>query len=108
MVDDEDDSPFDEPIEIPIEDSIDLHFFRPSEMADVVDAYVEAAVLAGFREVRVIHGRGRGVQRNRIQRRLERNPFVERFADAPADRGGWGATLVWLRAAPGDVTDTSP
>ena len=65
------------------------------------------SVLAGFREVRVIHGRGRGVQRNRVQRRLERNPLVERFADAPADRGGWGATLVWLRTEPADVTDTS-
>jgi DNA-nicking Smr family endonuclease len=104
---DDDDSPFGGPVEIPIEDSIDLHYFRPSEQADVVDAYVEAAAEAGFREVRIVHGRGRGVQRSRIQRRLARSPHVERFADAPADRGGWGATLVWLRrdeatAAAGD------
>jgi DNA-nicking Smr family endonuclease len=94
---DEDDSPFGRPVEIPIEDSIDLHYFRPSEQADVAFAYVEAAAEAGFREVRIVHGRGRGVQRDRIQRRLARSPHVERFADAPADRGGWGATVVWLR-----------
>jgi DNA-nicking Smr family endonuclease len=90
--------PFDEPIEIPIEDSIDLHRFRPAEIADVVEAYLEAAFEKGLREVRLIHGRGRGVQRHRIHTRLARNPYVERFADAPADRGGWGATLVWLRS----------
>ena len=94
---DEDDSPFGGPVEIPIEDSIDLHYFRPSEQADVAFAYVEAAAEAGFDEVRIVHGRGRGVQRNRIQQRIARSPHVERFADAPADRGGWGATLVWLR-----------
>jgi DNA-nicking Smr family endonuclease len=100
----EDDSPFDGPVEIPIEESIDLHYFRPSEQADVAFAYVEAAAEAGFREVRIVHGRGRGVQRNRIQQRLARSPHVERFADAPADRGGWGATLVWLRrGAAGEV-----
>jgi len=90
--------PLDEPIEIPIEDSIDLHRFRPAEIADVVEAYLEAAFEKGLREVRLIHGRGRGVQRHRIHTRLARNPYVERFADAPADRGGWGATLVWLRS----------
>ena len=97
MCGDGDDSPFPDPVEIPIEESIDLHFFRPSEVADVLDAYLEAARERGFREVRVIHGRGRGVQRGRVQRLLERSPHVERFADAPGDRGGWGATIAWLR-----------
>ena len=107
---DEDDSPFGGPVEIPIEDSIDLHYFRPSEQADVAFAYVEAAAEAGFREVRIVHGRGRGVQRNRIQQRLARSPHVERIADAPADRGGWGATLVWLRwdATTHEAADESP
>ncbi len=95
----DDDGPFGEPVVVPIEDSIDLHRFRPSEVGDVVEAYLEAARAAGFREVRVIHGRGRGVQRGRIHRLLERSPDVERFTDAPADRGGWGATLVWLRGS---------
>jgi len=96
------DGPFDGPVEIPIEASIDLHRFRPAETADVVDAYIEAAWEKGLREVRVIHGRGRGVQRNRIQRLLERNRYVERFQDAPGDRGGWGATIVWLIDEPSD------
>ena len=86
-----------ETVVIPIEESIDLHLFRPSEIGDVVDGYLEAAVERGFREVRIIHGRGRGVQRNRVRRHLERSPFVEAFEDAPGDRGGWGATIAWLR-----------
>jgi DNA-nicking Smr family endonuclease len=92
-----DDGPFDAPVEIPIEDSLDLHRFRPAEIGEVVDAYLEAAFEKGLHELRFIHGRGRGVQRNRVRVHLERSPFVERFADAPADRGGWGATLVWLK-----------
>ncbi len=99
MNDPEDASRFPEPVRIPIEDSIDLHYFRAAEIAAVVEAYLEAAAEAGFREVRLIHGRGRGIQRSRIQQRLARNSHVERFADAPANRGGWGATIVWLRPA---------
>ena len=90
-------NPFPDPFEIPIEESIDLHLFRPSEIGDVVEGYLEAAIEKGFREVRLIHGRGKGVQRNRIQRLLARHPGVEYFADAPGDRGGWGATIAWLR-----------
>ena len=94
----DDDAPFEgETIVIPIEESIDLHLFRPSEVGDVVDGYLEAAALRGFHEVRIIHGRGRGVQRNRVRKHLERSPFVESFQDAPGDRGGWGATIAWLR-----------
>src|SRR5262245_28046730 len=93
-------SPFPEPVEIPIGDSLDLHYFPPREVGEIVDAYLEAAAARGLREVRIIHGRGRGVQRYRVHRHLARSPFVERFTEAPADRGRWGATLVWLRAAP--------
>jgi len=91
----------DEPVEIPIGDSIDLHFFPPRDVGELVDAYLEAAAARGFREVRIIHGRGRGVQRNRVRRHLERSARVEAFADAPAERGGWGATLVRLRVGGG-------
>lgn len=97
----EDDAPFAEPVQIEIGDSLDLHRFRPAEIADVVAGYLEAAREAGFREVRIIHGRGKGVQRNRVQRLLARDPRVERFCDAPADRGGRGATLAWLSARDG-------
>ena len=82
---------------VPIEESIDLHTFLPKEVLGVVDAYLEAAQERGFREVRLIHGRGKGVQRAQVQQRLARDPRVERFADAPASRGGWGATVAWLR-----------
>jgi DNA-nicking Smr family endonuclease len=95
--DERDDSPFDAPVVIPIEDAIDLHRFRPAEIVDVVEGYLEAAAERGYREVRIIHGRGRGVQRARVHRVLAESPHVERFAEAPAERGGWGATLVWLR-----------
>jgi dsDNA-specific endonuclease/ATPase MutS2 len=97
MTDPDDDSPFPEPVSIPIRDSIDLHYFRAAEIGQVVEAYLEAAVDAGLREVRLIHGRGKGVQRGRVQRLLARSPHVERFADAPGDEGGWGATIAWLR-----------
>lgn len=100
---DANDSPFDEPVEIPVEDAIDLHHFRPREIEEVVDAYLDAALQAGFREVRLIHGRGSGVQRARVQALLARDPRVEGFRDAPAGRGGWGATIVWLQeVAPGE------
>ena len=89
----------DEPVLIPVEDALDLHPFRPDETASVVAEYVEAAAARGLREVRLIHGRGIGVQRARVQAVLGRHPLVERFADAPADRGGRGATLVWLRGS---------
>jgi len=84
---------------LPIEDSIDLHGFQPREIPSVVESYLEAAAEKGFREVRLIHGRGTGFQRMRVQEVLAKHPLVERFADAPATRGGWGATLAWLKPA---------
>jgi len=87
-----------EPVaELPIEDSIDLHGFQPRDVLSVVDSYLEVAAERGFDEVRLIHGRGKGVQRARIQELLATHPLVAEFRDAPATRGGWGATLVWLK-----------
>jgi dsDNA-specific endonuclease/ATPase MutS2 len=97
MTEFDDDAPFPEPVRIPIEDHLDLHGFRPAEISEVVDAYLDAALEVGLFEVRLIHGRGKGVQRASVQRLLARDPRVERFADAPPGRGGWGATQVWLR-----------
>jgi heme a synthase len=85
------------PAVLPIEDSIDLHAFAPRDVLSVVDAYLEAAHEIGFTEVRLIHGRGTGFQRASVQRLLRTHPLVERFGDAPATRGGWGATLAWLK-----------
>ncbi len=83
---------------VPIEDSLDLHHFRPSEIVDVVDAYLDAALEKGISEVRLIHGRGKGVQRKAVRKLLDGDPRVLRFEEAPPGRGGWGATLAWLRS----------
>jgi DNA-nicking Smr family endonuclease len=86
-----------ETIVVEISEAMDLHHFHPSELLEVVDAYLEAALERGFVEVRLIHGRGKGVQRARVQRFLRGDGRVERFEEAPPGRGGWGATLVWLK-----------
>jgi len=87
----------DEPVEVPIEDALDLHSFGPRDVASVVEEYLSAAHERGFREVRIIHGRGIGVQRSIVRAVLSRHLLVVSFADAPPDRGGWGATIVRLR-----------
>ena len=88
----------DEPCELPIEDFIDLHPFRPREVKEVAEEYLIAAREKGFRQVRLIHGSGIGVQREIIRSLLDRLDFVEQFHDAEPTGGGWGATIVLLRA----------
>jgi len=87
----------DEPVEVPIEDCLDLHTFLPRDVASVVEAYLEAVAARGWSEVRIVHGRGIGVQREIVRGVLARHPAVLGFADAPEERGGRGATLVRLR-----------
>lgn len=89
------------PVEFPVEDFIDLHSFPPRDIPDVVTDYLEAAHAKGFREVRLIHGRGIGVQRERVRSTLEKHPLVASFSDATADRGGWGATIASLSSDDG-------
>jgi len=86
-----------DPIELPITDVIDLHSFRPAEVADVVREYLGAAHAKGLRELRIVHGRGIGVQRRTVRVVLERDPRVVSFGDAAPEAGGWGATWVRLR-----------
>jgi DNA-nicking Smr family endonuclease len=86
----------DEPFRIPIEDAIDLHAFAPADIPSVVAEYVTAAHAAGLLEIRLIHGRGQGVQRGLVQRVLERHPLVETFWDAPESH--LGATVARLRS----------
>jgi dsDNA-specific endonuclease/ATPase MutS2 len=76
----------DDPVEIPITDTLDLHPFRPAEVQDVAREYLHEARSKGYRQVRLIHGRGIGVQR-------------ERITDADGSGGGWGSTVVVLRSA---------
>ena len=90
--------PSNEPFELPIEDVFDLHPIAPRDVKEAVEAYLEAAHAAGFTAVRIIHGRGIGVQREAVRRVLDRTPFVAAFSDAPAEAGGWGATIVSLTA----------
>ena len=80
---------------IPVEDSLDLHTFAPRDIKSVVDEYVTAAHAAGLREVRLIHGRGKGVQRGIVQQALDRHPLVEELWDATETH--LGATVARLR-----------
>jgi dsDNA-specific endonuclease/ATPase MutS2 len=80
-------------IELPIEDTIDLHSFLPGEVSGLVEEYLHQAILKGYQEVRIIHGRGIGVQRQIVHSILKMHPAVVRFGDAPDH----GSTLVVLR-----------
>jgi dsDNA-specific endonuclease/ATPase MutS2 len=84
------------PVEVEISDVIDLHPFQPREAADVVRSSLDAAYEAGYRSVRIIHGRGCGVQRRTVRLILGNDPRVLSVRDAPVEAGGWGATLVDL------------
>jgi dsDNA-specific endonuclease/ATPase MutS2 len=84
-----------DPVRLPIEPEIDLHSFAPGDISSVVQEYVSAAVEAGISEVRIVHGRGRGVQRGIVQAALERHPLVERFWDDPGAH--LGATIAVLK-----------
>jgi dsDNA-specific endonuclease/ATPase MutS2 len=86
----------DAPIEIPITDTLDLHPFRPAEVRDVAREYLIEARALGLTQVRLIHGRGIGVQRENIRALLRSLDFVMDFEDADASGGGWGSTVVLL------------
>ena len=86
-----------EPIRIPITDTLDLHVFAPGDAKAAVEAYLEEARRLGMTAQRIIHGRGIGVQREMVRAVLARTEFVAAFGDAPAEAGGWGATVVTLR-----------
>lgn len=81
-----------EPVELEITDTLDLHTFRPQDVADVVRSYLDEAHARGLRTIRIIHGRGKGVQRRTVRTLLERDERVTAFRDAGASGGGWGAT----------------
>jgi dsDNA-specific endonuclease/ATPase MutS2 len=87
----------DELIRIPVTDVFDLHTVPPREVKAVVENYLEEAHRMGFRALRIIHGRGIGVQREMVRSILSKTPFVAGFSDAPGEAGGWGATVVTLR-----------
>jgi dsDNA-specific endonuclease/ATPase MutS2 len=100
--DDHDDDDWDPEavVEVPITCELDLHAFLPRDVKDVTREYLDACVERGFREVRLVHGKGVGVQREIVHGVLRAHPAVESFVLADASRGGWGATIVRLRTRP--------
>jgi dsDNA-specific endonuclease/ATPase MutS2 len=90
------DNPFPDPIAIEITDVFDLHTIRPRDVKRVVEEYLLQAHEKGFRSVRIIHGKGIGVQREIVRSLLARTPFVTAWTDAPPEAGGLGATIVRL------------
>lgn len=88
--------PFPEPVTIPITDVFDLHTIQPRDVKRVVEEYLKEAQSAGFRSVRIIHGKGVGVQREMVRAILGRTPWVLEWTDAPPEAGGLGATIVRL------------
>ena len=89
-------NPFPEPVEIEITDSFDLHSFSPKDIRAVVEAYLSEAHKKGFATVRIIHGKGVGVQREIVRQVLSETDFVKSFKNAPEFSGSWGATIVIL------------
>jgi len=85
-----------EPFRVPIEDVLDLHSVSSKDVGPVVEEYLSEVHRMRFPAVRIIHGRGIGVQRDLVRKILARTPFVLSFGDAPAEAGGWGATIVTL------------
>jgi DNA-nicking Smr family endonuclease len=90
-------SPFDEPVVLPIEDHLDLHAFHPKDIPSLIEEYLEQCRLARLFKVRLIHGKGKGVQRNIVRSLLSKHPAVLSYHDAPIEAGGWGATTVILK-----------
>ena len=88
-----------EPVRIPITDVIDPHTFHPRELTSLIGDYIEECARLGFRSVRIVHGKGTGVLKRRVQAALRDNPHASAFADAPAEAGGWGATSRGVEGA---------
>lgn len=91
-----------DPVIIPIEDFLDLHAFRPGEVRDLLDDYLEEAWKKGFREVRIIHGKGAGVLRRKVHAILAKHRLVATYRQADFADGGWGATVAVLGEDPCD------
>ena len=84
------------PVFVEITDVLDLHAFAPRDVPQVIEIYLQEARAKGYSTVRIIHGKGIGMQRERVRAVLQRTPFVTSYADAPLEAGSWGATVVWF------------
>jgi dsDNA-specific endonuclease/ATPase MutS2 len=90
-------NPDEEPVPIPITDVFDLHIVPARDVKAVVEEYLSEAHRLGFKALRIIHGRGIGAQREMVRSILSRTEYVVDYRDAPAEAGGWGATIVTLK-----------
>ena len=97
-----------DPIELPIDGILDLHTFRAKEVPDLLEDYLEACQQSGILSVRIIHGKGTGALKKRVQALLKKQQRVASFADAPPEAGGWGATLVQLKPAGRTAGENGP
>ena len=86
-----------DPVVVPIDGVLDLHTFAPGELNKLMQDYIEACLASNIYDLRIIHGKGSGLMRSRVHALLEKDLRVEGFRAAPADAGGWGATLVTLK-----------
>lgn len=86
-----------QPVKLPIADILDLHTFNPRELSDLLNDYFRLCVEAEIYRVRLIHGKGKGVLRSRVQGILRQHPLVSSYQSAPPEAGGWGAVLVELK-----------
>lgn len=85
------------PVKIPIEDILDLHTFKPQDIPNLLNDYFAECIDSEIYSVRIVHGKGRGILKERVRSLLKKNPLVTSFSNAPLEAGGWGATLVELR-----------
>jgi DNA-nicking Smr family endonuclease len=86
-----------EPVRIPIEDVLDLHTYSPKEIPNLLHDYLEECGKTGIQSIRIIHGKGAGILKERVRSVLKKMPLVASFKDAPPEAGGWGATVVFLK-----------
>ena len=87
------------PVKMPIEDTLDLHTFKPKDVPDLLTDYFTACIEKSIYSVRIVHGKGRGILKKRVHALLKKNQMVASFRSAPSEAGGWGATLVELKNA---------
>jgi len=88
---------FNEPIKLPLKDCIDLHTFSPKDIPEILESYLIECYEAGLKEVRIIHGKGIGVQREIVRKTLSSSSLIDNFSQAPPEAGGWGATIAILK-----------
>jgi hypothetical protein len=103
---DEAESTMDEIVRIPVTDILDLHSIPPRDVKPVVEEYLNEALRLGYTALRIIHGRGIGVQREIVRGVLAKTGFVRSFGDAPPDAGGWGATVITVVNPPDRAVST--